>query len=71
MPKEKNKKVTGFMKDELGGKFMTKFFGLWGKTHSYLIDEFSEEKKAKDAKKCFIKRKLKKQEINIKSTAKI
>ena len=57
--KEKNKKVIGLMKDELGGKIMTKFAGLRAKTYSYLIDDSSENKKGKDAKKCVIKRKLK------------
>ena len=47
------------MKDELGGKIMTKFDGLTSKTYSYLIDNSSEDKKAKDTKKCVIKRKLK------------
>ena len=38
---------------------MTKFVGLRAKTHSYLIDDGSEDKKAKDTKKCVMKRKLK------------
>ena len=47
------------MRDELGGKIMTKFFGLRAKPYSYLIDQSSEDKKAKGTKKCVIKRKLK------------
>ena len=38
---------------------MTKFVGLRAKTHSYLIDDGSEDQKAKDTKKCVMKRKLK------------
>ena len=47
------------MEDELGKKIMTKFVGLRAKTYSYLIDDASEDKKAKGTKKCVIKRKLK------------
>ena len=47
------------MKDELGRKIITKFVGLRIKTYSYLIDDGSEDKKAKDTKKFVIKRKLK------------
>ena len=47
------------MKDELGGKSITKFVGLRAKTYSYLTDDSSEDKKAKDTKKCVIKSKLK------------
>ena len=46
------------MNDKLGGKVMTKFVGLRAKSCSYLIDDGSEDKKAKDTKKCVIKRKL-------------
>ena len=47
------------MKDELGGKIMTKFVGLTAKTYSYLIDDGGEDKKAKGTKKCIIKIKIK------------
>ena len=59
LPKEKNKKVIGLMEDELGEKIMIKFVELRAKTYSYLIDDGSEDKKAKCTKWCVIKRKLK------------
>ena len=46
------------MKDELGQKIMTKFVGLRAKIYSYLIDNATEDKKAKGTKKCVIKRKV-------------
>ena len=46
------------MKDELGRKVITKSVGLIAKTYSYLIDDGSEDKKAKGTKKCVIKRKF-------------
>ena len=47
------------MKDELSRQIMTKFVRLRAKTYSYLIDYSSEDKKARDTKKCLIKRELK------------
>ena len=47
------------MKDELGRKITTKFVGLRAKTYSYLINDGSEDKKAKCTKMCVIKRKIK------------
>ena len=44
------------MKDELGGKIMTKFVGLRPKSYCYLIDEDSEDKKAKSTKKGIVKK---------------
>ena len=38
---------------------MWKYHGLRAKTHSYLIDDHSEDRKAKGTKMCAIKRKLK------------
>ena len=61
LPKGKNEKVITLMKDELGGKIITKIIRLRPKTYSYLIDDEnnSEDKNAKDTKICVIKRKLK------------
>ena len=50
LPKGKDKKLIGLMKDKLGGKIMTKFVGLRAKTYSYLKDDDSEDKKAKGTK---------------------
>ena len=47
------------MKDELGGKVIAKFVGLRAKTYSYLIDDDSQDKKAKNTKKCVITGKFK------------
>ena len=47
------------MKDEFDEKIMKIFFGSRAKTYSYLLDNGSEDTKAKDTKKCVIKRKLK------------
>ena len=44
LPKGKNKKGIGLIEDELGRKIMTKFVGLRAKTHSFLIDNSSEDK---------------------------
>ena len=47
------------MKDNLSRKIIKEFFGVRARTSSYLIDDGSKDKKAKSAKMCFIKRKLK------------
>ena len=46
------------MKDELGGQIMKKFVVIRAKTYCYLKGNNDEDKKAKDAKRCVIKRKL-------------
>ena len=56
LPKVKKTIVIGLIKDELGGKIMTKFVGLKEKTCNYLIDDDSEDKKAKGTKKSAIKK---------------
>ena len=59
LPKGKNKKVIGLMKDELGEKIMTEFAALRPKTYSYLMNDVRNNKKAKGIKKYVIKRRLK------------
>ena len=59
LPTGKNKKVIGLMKDELGGRIITAFVTLRLETYSYLTDDGKEDKKAKGAKKCVIKRMIK------------
>ena len=59
LPKGKNKKVIGLMKDELGGKIMTTFCNLRLKTYSYLMDDDNEAKRTKGTKECVIKKVLK------------
>ena len=53
-----NKKVLSMFKDELAGKIMTEFVVVRAKTYAYLIEDGSEQKKAKGTKKCIIKREL-------------
>ena len=47
LPKGKHKKVIGLRKDELSRKIMTRFVVLRAKTYNYLINDGSEDKKAK------------------------
>ena len=51
LPKGKTEKAISLIKDKLGGKIMTKLFGLRTKTYSYLIGDISEVK-IKGTKKC-------------------
>ena len=46
------------MKDELGGKIMTKFAALRPKTYSYLTYDGNSDKKANGTRKCVIKKYL-------------
>ena len=55
VPVEKNKKVIGLMKDELGGEIMKEFVSLRPKMYSYRVGN-SEPKKCKGIKKCVVKK---------------
>ena len=55
LPIGKNKKVTGLMKDELGGKIMKEFISLRPKMYGYRVEE-SEPRKCKGIKKCVVKK---------------
>ena len=57
LPKGKNKKVVGLMKDELVEIIMTKFLWQRARSYSYLTDGRSEDKKAKGTKKVCHKKK--------------
>ena len=57
LPIGNNKKVPGLSKDELRGKNIIEFCALRSKTYAYLMDDDSENKKAKGTKKYVIKRK--------------
>ena len=58
LPIDKNQKVIGRFKDELGMKIMTEFCALRAKTYSYRLDDDTEMKKAKGMQKCIVKREL-------------
>ena len=45
--KEKNRNVIGLIKEEFGGKIIIKFEGFRAKIYTYLIDDDSEDTKAK------------------------
>ena len=51
LPIDKNKKIIGLFKDELGGTIMKEFCALRATTYSYLMDDDCEVKKAKRNKK--------------------
>ena len=60
LPIGENKKAIGLMKDELGGKVMTKFVALRTTIYAYRkIDKEVEEKHCKGTKRCVVSEGLK------------
>ena len=57
MPKGKNRKVIGLIKDKLGEQILKEFVGLRAKTYSYLKGNNDEDKKSKKHKKVCHKKK--------------
>ena len=57
LPKGKNKKVIGLIKDKLGKQILKEFVGVRAKTYSYLKDNNDEDKKSKKHKKVCHKKK--------------
>ena len=54
----RKKKVIGKFKDELGGKIMTEFCAFRAKAHAYKLNDDTEKKKAKGARKYIVKREI-------------
>ena len=52
MLKGQNKKVIGLIKNELGGKIITKFVRLREQTYSYLMDDGNGDKKTRHENVC-------------------
>ena len=53
-----DKKVIGMFKDELGGKILKEFRTLRTKTYTNLMEDYSENKKAKGIKRFVVKRRV-------------
>ena len=58
LPIRINKKVIGLMKDELGGRIMTRFVALRPKSYAYRKLDDKQDKRCKGIKKCVVKKTL-------------
>ena len=65
LPRGKNKKVIGLMKEKLGGKILKKFAALGANTYNFLTDNSNKDRNTKGTKKVYHKNKARFEDYKI------